>query len=42
MTIAIHRRGAEHAEERAEMGVFEGEHYVYGDDAFRFFDKWLK
>jgi len=24
------------------MGVFEGEHYVYGDDAFRFFDKWLK
>jgi dienelactone hydrolase len=29
-------------EERAEMGVFEGEHFVYGDDAFRFFEKWLK
>lgn len=29
-------------EERAEMGVFEGEHFVHGDDAFRFFEKWLK
>lgn len=29
-------------EDRAELGVFEGEHFVHGDDAFRFFDKWLK
>lgn len=28
--------------ERAQMKLFDGEHAVYGDDAFLFLDKWLK
>ena len=28
--------------DRAEMKLFDGEHVVYGDDAFVFLDRWLK